>query len=380
MYYADVTAWSLFPMYRNRLSAGFVLRRTRRFAEDRPSPTAVGDEDASERPYEKKYLLSHFQPDDYPELIVCAAANVSDYGATPSGSHVSSFTFSATCIGGPLVGARPTTDYEKGLGPGLSQARFATLPTAMAISGAAISPSMGRMTRAPYRFFMALANLRLGVWVPNPRRLERFKKHRATGFSVIPRFRLLPRPIYLLREMLGRNGLNGNFLYVTDGGHYENLGLVELLRRKCKTIWCIDASGDKVDTFSTLGGALETAQSELQIGVWIRPKEDMVPRPAQGRPAQYVKQPFCVGKISYPDGTTGDLIVVKAGIPDTAPLSVRSFALQHVNFPCDTTLDQLYDADRFDAYRDLGSYCVGLARQSRKAAITKRDADIAAGK
>jgi len=377
--FADVTAWSLYPMYRNRLSAGFVLRRIKRFDGDPPSPTAVGDRDANERPYEQPYWLSDFTPRKFPEVIICAAANISDYGATPSGSHVTSFTFSSKSIGGSIVGAKPTATYENALGKGVSQARFATLPTAMAISAAAISPSMGRMTRAPFRFFLALANLRLGVWVPNPRQLGKFEKHRSRKWYQLTNFKLLPRPQYLVREMLGLNNLDAPFLYVTDGGHYENLGLVELLRRKCETIWCIDAAGDKVDTFSTLGGALQTAQAELQVSVRIDPKKDMKPQAAPaGRPVQFVEKPFCVGKITYPDGTTGTLIHVKAGVPTNAPLSVQSFARQNPNFPCDSTLDQLYDADRFDAYRELGSFAVDQAVSGLQAAVAAMEADIAA--
>lgn len=385
--FADVTAWSLYPMYRNRLSAGFVLRRIKPpkkdppSPNDPPSPTAVGEFDADERPYDQSYWLSDFRPDGFPEVIVCAAANISNYGATPSGSHVTSFTFSSRAIGGPIVGAKPTKEYEDALGRKESQSRFATLPTAMAISAAAISPSMGRMTRAPFRFFLALANLRLGVWVPNPRQLGKFTNRRNLNrkWYYPNNVWLIPRPWYLVREMLGWNHLDAPFLYVTDGGHYENLGLVELLRRKCETIWCIDAAGDKVDTFSTLGGALQTAEAELQVSVRIDPQKDMKPQAAKaGRPVQFVDQPFCVGRITYADGQTGTLIHVKAGVPTDAPLSVQSFALQHQNFPCDSTLDQLYDADRFDAYRELGAFSVEQAVNGRSAAEKRLDAEIAA--
>jgi len=360
---ADVTAWSLYPVYRNRLSAGFILQRTKRADSDPVSPTSVGDEDASERPYEESYYLTRCQSADFPELIVCAAANVSDYGATPSGSNVTSFTFSSRQIGGPLVGAQPTDVYERALRDGhnndgvqsSAQARFTTLPTAMAISGAAFSPSMGKMTRAPFRFFMALANLRLGVWVPNPRQLDLFKDRPAYH-------QVLPRPQYFVREMLGRNTLDDPFLYVTDGGHYENLGLVELLRRKCKIIWCIDAAGDKPNTFETLGGALQTAQAELQISVDIHPETKMAPpRPKPKSGPWFVPEPFCKGTITYPDGQTGTIAFVKAGVPANAPWSVLAFANENPEFPCDPTLDQLYDADRFDAYRELGEFCVDLA-------------------
>ena len=116
--FADVTAWSLYPMYRNRLSAGFVLRRFQRAPKDPPSPTALDDLDldADERPYGQQYWLSEFEPTGFPEVIICAAANIRNYGATSSGSHVSSFTFTSKSIGGPIVGAQPTAVYEKQLG------------------------------------------------------------------------------------------------------------------------------------------------------------------------------------------------------------------------------------------------------------------------
>jgi hypothetical protein len=217
---------------------------------------------------------------------------------------------------------------------------------------------------------MALVNLRLGVWVPNPRRLDKFRRRGAL-------LQLLPRPHYLVREMFGRNHLDAPFLYVTDGGHYENLGLVELLRRKCALVWCIDSSGDKVDTFDTLGGALQTAEAELGITVDIDPQGDMQPQKgADGAYSPFVKQPYCQGTIHYPDGTVGTLVVVKAGIPQNAPLEILAFASQNPKFPCDPTLDQLYDADRFDAYRNLGKISMDAALGEYESALYPGSAGV----
>ena len=94
-------------------------------------------------------------------LIVCAAANLHP-GATPPGRAVASFTFSPTAIGGPLTGAARTSRYEH---LPRNRKRDVTLPAAVAMSGAAISPSMGKATYRPMRFLLALANIRLGVWV-----------------------------------------------------------------------------------------------------------------------------------------------------------------------------------------------------------------------
>ena len=359
---ADVTTWSLYPVYRRRLSNAFVLGRIYRKDADQPSPTAVGHQDARERPYSAQYHVKDCQPDDLPELLVCASANISDPNATPAGSSVTSFVFSKEWIGGPLVGAVHSWDYGNALGKGKLQSRFATLPTAMALSGAALSPSMGRMTRPWLRLYFVLANIRLGVWVPNPRRIKDFS---AVANSFGPR-QLLPRLDYLIREIFGRNHLDAPFLYVTDGGHYENLGMVELLRRRCRTIWCIDASGDQIDSFNTIGGAFMTASSELEVRFNVDPEGAMAPegdRPKDGKP-WFVKQPFCSGSFTYADGSPGTLVIVKAGVPEDAPWSVRSYQAQHANFPCDPTLDQLFDGERFDAYRELGRFSVEQALES----------------
>src|SRR5206468_731970 len=102
--------------------------------------------------------------------------NTDEEGVVPSGRGCAPFTFSAARSGissGTLFGGedtcanprrmRPTETYEDLAGP-----RLITLPAAMAVSGAAVSPAMGRMTRAPLRLLLGLANVRLGLWLPNP--------------------------------------------------------------------------------------------------------------------------------------------------------------------------------------------------------------------
>ena len=361
----DVTTWSMHPFYRERLSASFVLKRFVN-RSGRWSPTTTPDADgtlldATRRPYDEDYLLSSLDGPgrDFPESIICAAANVSSYGATPTGSRVTSFVFSVPLIGGPIVGSRSAADYEAALSHARHLRSTVTLPAAMAISGAALSPEMGRMTRAPMRFLLTLFNIRLGVWLPNPNRLDEFSIRQS---SFLGRLRLRPRPWYLVGEMCGWNRLNSKFLYVTDGGHYENLGLVELLRRRCRFIWCVDASGDQQGTFSTLAGALRLANSELGCRIDIDPEKDMAPDPAVTKErAALGKKPvvqstFCVGTTTYSDapGDTGTLILIKAGVPSDAPEDIAQFYETSAHFPCDSTLDQLYTSDRFDAYRSLG--------------------------
>jgi Patatin-like phospholipase len=339
---ADLTSWSLHPFYRRRLASTFALKR---IARPQGMPPIAEREAgiAVERDYDRLVDLSKTAVVDcddegnclWPTLLVCAAANVSDNAATPAGRAVSSFTFSPSSVGGPLVGAVATTRLERSCDK-RRRASF-TLPAAVAISGAALSPSMGKMTRRPLRLLMGLANVRLGVWVPNPRRVDTFEKRN----KVYPR----PRPYYLMRELLGLNQLNLPYLYVTDGGHYENLGAMELLRRGCTDIYCFDASQDDLDAF---GDMISLARSELSVEVEIDPEKL---RPNDDG----ISEKDCVeGKILYPDGTKGRIFYARPAITAKSPADVTAYHRQNKRFPRDPTGDQLYTGQRFEAYRALG--------------------------
>ena len=101
----------------------------------------------------------------------------------------------------------------------------------MAISGAATSPLMGLGTVRHLSFWMALLNVRLGYWVRKP-------SPQVSKWGDVPGLR------FLLREMIGRVDERERYLDVTDGGHVGNLGVYELLRRRCKFIVAIDGQHD----------------------------------------------------------------------------------------------------------------------------------------
>lgn len=340
----DLNAWSLHPFYKRRLCSAFALKRVNE--GDRPV--------ARERDYDRLVPLSKTNPDDWPTLLVCAAANISDPGATPPGRGVTTFTFSHTAIGGPLVGAMPAEEYEAWLGK--NRQRDITLPAAVAMSGAALSPSMGKMTRRAFTFLMALANVRLGVWVPNPRHVENWSKQRQPiGDDCRPTGlrdrRRMPRPSYLLRELLGKNRVDAPFLYVSDGGHYENLGLVELLRRGCTTIYCFDASGGT--SFEALGDAIALARSELDVEI------DIDPRPLVPTGDRQLATSDCVvGKITYPGSrpNVGRLVYARTVVTKDLPWDVHAYHEGDKTFPHHSTADQLYTDQRFEAYRALGEW------------------------
>jgi hypothetical protein len=358
----DLTSWSLHPFYKRRLCTAFALRRVRpsdlqRDAEADGQPVIEQEEElgiAVERDFDTLVPLSKTafqdqeqagQDQEGPTLIVCAAANISNPGATPPGRHVTSFTFSPYAIGGPLVGAVKTDSFEEAFasdqdGDGKAgRRRDLSLPAAVAMSGAALSPSMGKMTRRPLTFLLALANVRLGVWVPNPRWVG------AQDHSYW-KYYGRARPSYLIRELFGRNRVDSKYLYVTDGGHYENLGLVELLRRGCTQIYCFDASGAQGG--EAFGDAVALARSELNVEIDIDPSP-LFPTANGIAPTDAVK-----GSFSYDDGTEGTLIYGGTVLTREAPWDVQAYHKQDSAFPHNSTVDQLYTDQRFEAYRALG--------------------------
>ncbi len=339
----DLTSWSLHPFYRSRLASVFAQRRR---------TGADGEQAGALDTYAEIPPMRKAQPPEgsWPKLVICAAANISDPGATPHGRRVSSFTFSAEGIGGPLVGYVPTREYEGGIAHVRSD-----VMTAVAVSGAALSPSMGKMTYRAGRALLALANIRLGVWMPNPRNTPDSVATATT--TATPEVPERPRPTFLLREILGKNDLRAPYLYVSDGGHYENLGLVELLRRGCTRIYCFDGGGGR-GIGAALGEAIALARSELQVDIVVDPEDMAALEPDENGISA---TDHVVADIHYPDGDgypspapTGKLIYARQLLTAAAPQDVHAHARRNPKFPHDPTSDQFLTDQAFESYRALG--------------------------
>lgn len=351
----DPMVWSLHPFYKKRLMSCYGIKRVR--GDDGRS------RGAAERPSKPEYLLSQSTSPELPTLLVCAAANVSGFGNAPAGHNVLPFVLSPSEIGFTnKTGKRFETKELEAAVSGTPDRRNITLPAAVAITGAAVSPSMGKMTIAPVRMLLALLNLRLGIWLPNPENEKVFSQvhdHR--------RLRVRPTPWYLVKEALGSNPIRGRFIYVSDGGHYENLGLVELLRRDCRTIWCIDAAGDKPGRTGTLTEAMLLAESELGVQ-WTDTKELEnlhLDDKATKRREHLATVKGTYARLGYKlrNGDKGTVTVVKAGITESAPDHLIDYQQRHPSFPYDSTGNQLFRADRFDAYCSLGFASTKAAQQ-----------------
>jgi hypothetical protein len=217
------------------------------------------------------------------------------------------------------------------------------------------------MTRAPLRLLLGLANVRLGLWLPNPRHADPRRAAPKVGASRREWLRWQwrqPGIHYLFKEIAGSLGLSGRWIYVTDGGHYENLGLVEALRRGVGEIVAFDASGDPPDSWVTFGEAVQTARADLGVEIDLDPSS-MRPATGSDRAATLVVEGTC----TYPSGRTARLWYCKLALPEKAQSSWDVYAWKsgHRDFPHDPTSQQLYGDREFEAYRRLGELAAHTA-------------------
>src|SRR5919198_807424 len=368
--FLDQTWLRLHPVYRRRLASAFPAR---------PLKAPKGKVFAAAYPFDAESTrISDYAArppsGDFPKVIFAAAANLSGQDRTPPGRHAVSYTLAGDFVGGPDVGWVKTEKLERHVSRHL--ARDLTVQAAVAISGAAFASAMGRQAKA-FQTFFALSNARLGAWLPNPAFLygeaidpgedPRTARKQWTR----PRLPWVRRLSYLLREIAGRYPCENRLLFCTDGGHYENLGLVELLRRGCKLAYCIDASGDSPPLAATLAEAITLASEELGITIDLHEPYDLVPGsadalepkdPLAGLNSRLSKTAICTGTIHYPpepgfpNGRTGRLVVAKAALTADLPCQLLSYASKNPVFPRDSTSDQWFDQGQFDAYQALGRY------------------------
>ena len=220
------------------------------------------------------------------------------------------------------------------------------LGTAVAISGAAASPNMGYHSSPPLAFLMTMFNARLGWWMGNPR--DKYNWLRSG-----PRSGLL----YLVNELLGLTDDRSHFVNLSDGGHFENLGLYELVRRRCRYIIACDAEQDDALKFNGLGNAIRKCRTDLGTEITIRATRI---QPEAGNTHSTIH--CVVGDITYPDNEVGTLLYLKASVTGDEPADVLEYRAREPAFPHHSTMaDQFFDESQFESYRKLGVHVVKTA-------------------
>lgn len=270
-----------------------------------------------------------------------------------------SFTIAPLHCGSYWLGYRRSKDYARGDDKknNPDPKTGISLGTAVSISGAAASPNMGYLMTSPIaRFLMTLFNVRLGFWLGNP--------GLRGGGNNPPFERDSPtqsvRPI--VAEALGMINARSPYVYLSDGGHFENLGLYEMILRRCRLIVVSDASTDTDYAFDSLGMAIR--QIRVDFGVPID-MQKMVFGSAPDPDHNYC----AIGKIRYScvdkgvadeddSAYDGYLIYLKPSLTDGEPRDVLNYHQSNPTFPEETIVDQWFSESQFESYRMLGNHMI----------------------
>ncbi|MGE2732670.1 hypothetical protein ACQI4F_24650 [Mycolicibacterium vaccae] len=376
---ADVTSLSLHPFYRWRLANTFAVRRGT--CEVTDGGQASTQPCAQTYPAsEPTWLHTHGAVERGPKFVFSAAAAISGEGKPAPGLNAVSFVLSSDYLGGPDLGWLKTDRMWAACPPRLK--RDLTVQAAVAVSGAAFASTMGRQNKG-FQTLLAVSGARLGTWLPNPRQIaalcERIPRgsREAAGQQLLTGLPSVRGFSYFYRELLGRHSRDARLVQVTDGGHYENLGLVEALRRRARVIVCIDGGGDTPPLLSGLADAMRLARSELGVKIDLDDADDddfALQHLTPGSGAQFpednafallnsriTKGTVVCGRITYPaasglseDQRHGLLILAKAVLWERCPDWLLTYAGTNPVFPHDSTSDQWFTEAQFAAYTELG--------------------------
>jgi predicted acylesterase/phospholipase RssA len=248
------------------------------------------------------------------------------------------------------AGVRRLSAYARTADHG-SDPRSLTMGLAIATSGAAASPNMGYHSSPTLAFLMTVFNVRLGWWLRNPRN-HKVWTDRTTSVSLRE----------LLYELLGMTTDDKKWVYLSDGGHFENLGVYELVRRRCRLIIACDAGQDGDVTFEDLGNAIERCRADFGVDIEIDLSKL---RPGPDRRSEW----HCaIGTIRYdrlppqkeedPIEVPGTLLYIKSSLTGDEPADILRYAAEHPAFPHESTNDQFFDESQFESYRALGYHAV----------------------
>lgn len=322
---------SLHGFYRDRLSKAYFIR-----------PGAAG---ATGVEHFDNCQLSALGGCGSPYLLVNACLNVSD---APSrdvdltkeyvrpGRKGTFFLLSRYAVGSDSLGYLTAAQFQERNG------LRSSLASAMAISGAAFGPNMGYNTKPGLVLLLTLLNARTGSWVDFP----------PTATAGSSWRRLLGDYAYLtlFREAWSRFDNASGRLLLSDGGHIDNLGVYQLLKRRCTLIIAADAEADPRYAFEGLSSSVRLAKIDLGISV------DIDYAHLAGIAAG--KRHFAIGTIRYPEGTEGTLIYLKSSLTDEAlrDVSLLYYHRANATFPHESTTDQFFTEQQFEAYRALGYF------------------------
>lgn len=311
--FLDINVASLHHYYRAKLSDAFLLRPSGEAADPMNLSTFDG----------RRALFP---------IINCALNVPNSKDPVMRGRLSDVFAITPVAAGAGVLGYLETTSWEK------SNTNL-DLGSTIALSGAAVSPQMGLRTKRYASFWLTALNLRLGIWLSRPGNTSRG-----------------PGLWQLVEEMTATADEHGTFLNISDGGHIENLGVYELLKRRCRFIVAVDGENDPNMTFHALTNLQRLAY--IDFGVVLDLNLDDLRLGEAG----YSRSHFQLCRIFYPHGSDqapqeiGYLLYMKLSLTGNEGEYLRRYKLDEPAFPHHSTADQFFSESQFEAYRSLGEH------------------------
>jgi len=363
--FINVNTFSLHGMYRMRLTRAYLGASN--FAR-RPDPFTNFDSDDNVYEQDLPHSLDKRHGSAPLHVIGTALNLVGTRKLAWQQRKAESFTFSPVSCGSWRLGYRPTWQY--------GGSRGVRLGTAMAISGAAVNPNMGYHSSPLVRILMTLFNTRLGWWLPNPMwpHLQEWDLESRRSRKYLhrngPKWALMP----LLNEAMGRTDDRYGWIELSDGGHFENLGVYEMVMRRCRSIILVDADADGDYQFDDLGNAIRKIQIDLGIPIVFPEYGKAIP---MGKGVKGTNLYCLEGVIQYgcvdPGAENGQLLYIKPVLNGGEPPDVRAYHANHGAFPHEPTSNQFFNESQFESYRHLGSWVIEAIMESSHE--TGRDMD-----
>lgn len=352
-----LNSFSLQSVYRNQLRQAYILQG------DKSGHVQTRDNDVLLKDLLAVDRKGDAAVPDMPLHLIVTALNISgDTEVRKLGRRADSFTFSALYSGSRITGYAKTEEfYPK-----------TTLGEAMAISGAAVAPNMGEKTVTSLSILLSIFNIRIGSWEINPKAEKRkpgetgkkTEANVAAGAADVAQIsqaadelppekkKVIRRPLiwYWIKEMFGMASADDEYIYLSDGGHFDNSGIYELLKRRCKFVIAVDAGGTDFDNLATV-----VRLARIDLGIHIVVKAANCREDADGISRQhYIVAPIIYPPVPGDEDTQGILVWISTTMTKDENIDIEWYRDANPDFPHSSTADLFYDEKQFEAYRQLG--------------------------
>lgn len=360
---------SLQVMYGARLTRAYLGASNKaRFESERPKMDVTEADASDDFTREAYYRNDHLGPAHLINVTINATTGTGDQltqrdrqglplAVTPAGITVDGRLWNAKT--GNFAGTQAKA--ARRAPPELSIGQW------VGVSGAAFSTGLGRGTALGQAMLFTIINIRLGWW---------WNSGKSDPRTPFPLWR---NQTYLQRELRARFlGTDGSHWYLSDGGHFENTGVFELLRRRVDFIVCCDCGADPNYSFEDLANLMRLARIDFGaefecVGPSAVPRlapnaatlapyfarDESELRPATDPLAPLDEKCALLYRVRYASSQPGKpaesiLLVLKPRLIKGAPLDLFEYQTKKPSFPQQTTFDQFFDEAQWESYRKLG--------------------------